>query len=78
MQSDGCGGVIDCGSCASNQTCGGGGQVGVCGTTCTPKTCVEQGFNCGVATDTCGDVIQCGLCPPGQTCGSSGPNVCGP
>lgn len=29
--SDGCGGVLDCGSCAANQTCGGGGVPHVCG-----------------------------------------------
>ena len=29
---DGCGGVLDCGSCAAPATCGGGGQSGVCGT----------------------------------------------
>jgi hypothetical protein len=28
---DGCGNPIQCGTCTSPQTCGGGGQPGVCG-----------------------------------------------
>src|SRR5207244_4388026 len=34
---DGCGHLIDCGTCPTNQTCGGGGIPGVCGApSCTP------------------------------------------
>src|SRR5689334_11105093 len=38
---DGCGGLIDCGTCASPTVCGGGGVPSQCGgnDTCTPKTC---------------------------------------
>jgi len=28
---DGCGNLLNCGSCSAPQTCGGGGQRGVCG-----------------------------------------------
>ncbi len=47
--------------------------------TCTPKTCAEQGIECGPAGDTCGNLIQggCGDCPSGLTCGAGAkPGVC--
>lgn len=79
---DGCGGVLDCGTCPATScgvlTCGGGGTPNVCGgALCCPKTCVEQGFNCGVVGDGCGAAIDCGTCPSGKTCGGGGPHVCG-
>ncbi len=48
---DGCGGTIDCGSCKSPETCGGGGKFSVCGGEgpCKPKTCADLGANCGPA-----------------------------
>ncbi len=49
--------------------------------TCTPKTCADQGFDCGPAGDGCGNLIPggCGpMCPQGQTCGGGGTsNKCG-
>ncbi|WP_395842566.1 tryptophan synthase alpha chain [Cystobacter fuscus] len=46
---------------------------------CQPRTCEEQGFNCGVTIDGCGGVLRCGTCPSGEACGGDGqPNVCGP
>jgi hypothetical protein len=46
--------------------------------TCTPKTCVTEGFNCGPQSDGCGNLIQCGACAAPQTCGGGGtPGVCG-
>jgi hypothetical protein len=83
VQGDGCGGqTADCGTCTPPQTCGGGGTPNQCGYpnggSCTPKTCVELGYNCGPAGDGCGNVIQCGPCTPPDTCGGGGsPNVCG-
>ncbi|APR86417.1 Tryptophan synthase alpha chain [Minicystis rosea] len=76
---DGCGGVIQCGSCTLPATCGGGGQPSQCGVpTCDARTCQEQGIQCGPAGDGCGNLIQCGACPQGQTCGGGGqPGVCG-
>jgi hypothetical protein len=76
---DGCGGLLDCGSCASGQICGGGGP-GVCGTSvvCVPETCTSQAVECGPAGDGCGHAIDCGQCPTGQICGFDGhPGRCG-
>ncbi|MBU51463.1 MAG: hypothetical protein CL920_22465 [Deltaproteobacteria bacterium] len=45
---------------------------------CQPKTCEDQGKNCGQVDDTCGKIIVCGDCPSGETCGANNkPNVCG-
>lgn len=76
--SDGCGNLLQCGSCPTGQTCGGGGP-GKCGTQtmCTPETCASQGIQCGQAGDGCGNVIDCGNCPTGQVCGLGGPGKCG-
>jgi hypothetical protein len=76
-QSDGCGNVIQCGTCMLPQTCGGGGQPGVCGGGCTATTCGAQGFNCGPAGNGCGQLLDCGTCTPPQTCGGGGPGKCG-
>src|SRR5262249_54061451 len=53
-QGDGCGGVINCGTCPTGQTCGGGGAPGVCGGGCVTRSCAQQGFNCGQQGDGCG------------------------
>jgi hypothetical protein len=64
---DGCGGLLDCGSCVAPETCGGGGTPGACGApTCTPKTCTGLGYNCGLAADGCGGVLDCGSCATGS------------
>ena len=78
---DGCGNLIQCGSCPSGQTCGGAGVAGQCGTppgACVPLTCQQEGLNCGPAGDGCGNLIQCGACVSPQSCGGGGrPGVCG-
>lgn len=80
---DGCGNQIpSCGVCTPPQSCGGGGGINQCGYpdagTCQPKTCAQQGFNCGSAGDGCGTPIQCGSCALPEVCGGGGkPNVCG-
>jgi hypothetical protein len=76
--SDGCGNLLQCGTCPSGQYCGGGGP-GMCGTAsmCTPETCVSQGIECGPAGDGCGNTIDCGNCPTGQICGAAGVGRCG-
>ena len=77
---DGCGGVMDCGSCTSPEVCGGGGRPSVCGKNpCTPKTCLEQGANCGPVADGCGGMIaSCGTCTVPDSCGGGGmPSRCG-
>ncbi len=59
---NGCGGTLDCGTCTSPQTCGGGGVAHQCGSTCTPTTCAAAGATCGVISDGCGGTIDCGAC----------------
>src|SRR3569832_1053869 len=82
---DGCGGQVDCGSCTSPETCGGGGINFECGgggsgsgQACTPRDCAQAGATCGVVADGCGSVTpSCGTCPTGMTCGAgSTPNTC--
>jgi hypothetical protein len=74
---DGCGNLLQCGSCATGQTCGGGG-AGKCGvgSNCTPETCASQGIQCGPAGDGCGNMLNCGNCATGQVCGGSKPGQC--
>ena len=74
---DGCGGQLNCGTCTSPQTCGGGGQPGICGGGCATRSCAAQGFTCGPAGDGCGGQLNCGTCPAGQVCGGGGPGICG-
>jgi hypothetical protein len=79
---DGCGNQLNCGGCPEGQSCGGAGVSGKCGVpdggTCSPSTCIAQGFNCGPAGDGCGGLLACGTCPTGQTCGGGGKSgVCG-
>lgn len=90
-----CSGVVECGTCPEGQLCGADGPSR-CGTgtsgdggacsgpncqACVPKTCAQQGFNCGPAGDTCGNKLDCGAntcANPGWTCGGgSKPGVCG-
>jgi hypothetical protein len=76
--SDGCNGVLDCGSCEAG-VCGGGG-ANRCGTNpCIPKTCNELGAQCGRASDGCGNLLDCGNgCVAPLTCGAGGmANRCG-
>jgi hypothetical protein len=70
---DGCGNLIPtCGQCTSPQTCGGGGVAGQCGAgdagSCIPKSCADQGVECGTASDGCGNVLTCPSCATGFTC----------
>jgi hypothetical protein len=46
---------------------------------CTPKTCMDLGFNCGESGDGCDDgvILNCGMCPNGMVCGGGGTGVCG-
>jgi hypothetical protein len=75
---DGCGGVLNCGTCSTG-TCGGGGVAGKCGSfSCTPSTCAAQGYTCGSTGDGCGNILNCGGCAAGTTCGGGGtPGKCG-
>jgi hypothetical protein len=78
---DGCGQVIECGTCTAPEFCGAGG-FSECGggnglgpdggPLCTPKTCVDLRLNCGPAADGCGGVLQCGICQYPDACGGAG------
>jgi hypothetical protein len=83
---DGCGNLLQCGSCTSPQYCGGGGPDKCGGSTgvgsdggviCTPTTCTALGYDCGVAGDGCGNALQCGTCSSPQYCGGGGYDTCG-
>ncbi len=80
---DGCGGLLDCGSCTAPEFCGGAG-LGRCGlglsdggSPCVPKTCAGLQYDCGAAGDGCGGALQCGTCMGTQFCGGGGFNKCG-
>ena len=80
MASDGCGGQLDCGTCAATQVCGLQGAPNVCVTpSCTPVTCASLGLSCGMAADGCGGTQQCGACTAPETCGGDPgqPGRCG-
>ncbi|MGZ3419958.1 MAG: hypothetical protein ACXVEE_18930 [Polyangiales bacterium] len=84
--SDGCGDVVNCGTCTvAGEICG-GIKANECGNPyadggvggCKPKTCTDLGFNCGLAGDGCGATIDCGTCTSPFICGGGGkPSVCG-
>ncbi|MHB8419433.1 MAG: hypothetical protein ACYDCL_15265 [Myxococcales bacterium] len=77
---DGCGGVLECGSCTPPESCGGGGTPSVCGgkSGCVPKSCAGEGVACGPLADGCGNLLQCGSCTAPATCGGGGKTgVCG-
>lgn len=76
---DGCGNVLQCGSCSGGEICGGGGEANECGSgTCTPTTCTAEGKECGRISDECASVLDCGVCTLPETCGGGGvPNMCG-
>ncbi len=74
---NGCGGTIECGSCADGETCGAAGpnRCGVGG--CEPKTCSDLDAECGWASDGCAGLLNCGGCPPPTECAGNGtPNRC--
>lgn len=78
---DGCGGIVQCGTCTAGEACGAGGVPSVCGKpSCKPLTCADNGATCGVSTDGCGGVTpSCGTCDAaaGEFCGGGGPSKCG-
>jgi hypothetical protein len=65
--------------CASGSSGGDGGPNGDGGSTCTAKTCLQLGYDCGEAVS-CGMVINCNAngstgtpdCPTGEICGGNG------
>src|SRR5262249_44336774 len=85
---DGCGGLLQCGTCAWPEVCGAGG-FSKCGlppgigpdggpiVSCTPTNCAALGYNCGAASDGCGGLLQCGSCSAPFVCGAGGFDRCG-
>ncbi len=79
-QGDGCGGVVECGTCAAKEVCGAAGpsKCGKPNPGCVPKTCPQLGATCGKQGDGCGEIIDCGGCTAPQICGGGGtPSACG-
>jgi len=75
---DGCGGVVDCGTCAAGEYCGANGPNRCGSTPCTPITCASAGFDCGTVSDGCSKILSCGTCEGSESCGGGGkPNKCG-
>jgi hypothetical protein len=76
---DGCGGTLNCGTCAAGTVCGGGGgPPGQCTNSCAPTTCAKLGYSCGQWGDGCGGTLDCGACASPKTCGGGGtPGQCG-
>ena len=75
---DGCGGVVECGSCDADLFCGGAGP-NKCGTTpCVAHTCASWRRPAAQTSDGCGKVLDCGTCTAPETCGGGGAeNACG-
>jgi hypothetical protein len=77
-RADGCGKLLNCGTCGAPDTCGGGGTPDQCGHSCPLTTCGAEGANCGVIADGCGGALDCGDCTAPAICGGGGTaNVCG-
>jgi hypothetical protein len=56
-QGDGCGGMLQCGTCSGSDICGGGGMPGVCGVPCT-NLCMQQvACDSGLPTTVTGTVL---------------------
>lgn len=66
---DGCGGVLNCGSCAGGGSCSASTAGPVCGP-CVENchTCSQEGFECGLAGDGNGGLVYCGECMSPSTC----------
>ena len=86
---DGCGNVIQCGTCTGDDYCGGGGYSkcgnpatlpdGAAKTPCVPKTCTDFPPNtCGQQSDGCGGLTPaCTACTSPAFCGGGGVSLCG-
>jgi len=70
---NGCGGVLQCGTCPAGQRCG-AASLNRCG--CIPSTCDKLGAQCGAVGDGCGGMLNCGSCKGNMVCGAKSPNHC--
>src|SRR5262249_32149793 len=57
------GAAVTCGNCAVGEVC----VDNIC-KSCIPKSCSEQGLQCGSGSDGCGGTLSCGMCPNTQVC----------
>jgi chitinase len=66
--SNGCGGNLNCGTCATGLTC----KNNQCVTSCTATTCSAAGAQCGTISDGCTGTLDCGTCTTsGTSCNTS-------
>jgi hypothetical protein len=66
---DGCGNVLDCGTCTAPAVCTGNVcTVPDAGPGCVPTACSAQGLSCGQTGDGCGNVLNCGSCTSPAVC----------
>lgn len=70
---DGCGGVLQCGTCVDGLVCD--AQLHQCVE--TRDICEMTGQACGVAMDACGEAVPCGTCEGGNVCNAQ-TGSCGP
>ncbi|MFL5320615.1 MAG: PQQ-binding-like beta-propeller repeat protein [Myxococcaceae bacterium] len=69
---DGCGGTLQCGSCASGEACTNAHVCEPVQSACVPKSCAELNRECGATDDGCGHALACGTCANAGTCDTSG------
>ncbi|MBV9947502.1 MAG: hypothetical protein JOZ69_11675, partial [Myxococcales bacterium] len=65
---DGCGGVLNCGTCTAPAACVNGQCVAPDASGCTMLSCQAQNLSCGQTGDGCGGVLNCGTCTAPATC----------
>src|SRR5262245_47840134 len=70
--SDGCGGVLACGTCAGGEVCS--SDTRRC--EATSAVCERGGLSCGLVLDACGVGVGCGSCGSGEVC-SGRTGACG-
>jgi hypothetical protein len=78
---DGCGALLDCGTCADGASCG-IVTANVCTALdglCVPALAADvcAGKECGSEGDGCGDTVVCGSCGANEACGLAQPFQCG-
>ena len=78
LAADGCGGLLDCGSCPFAEACSENQCVWPADAgSCVPATCEGLVYDCGSVSDGCGGHMECGTCPDSQFCGGGGVHRCG-
>jgi hypothetical protein len=65
-----CNKVVDCGSCASDESC----NANFCETCVATVDCTTLGAECGTIVDDCNTPVDCGTCDSGFLC--NGSNIC--